>query len=176
LRRWVWVFPLLVLAEFAARPPLLDRALSPFDAAGAAVALLLWPALRWLPVSRYLVLFAFAALVTLVRLAPFAFIGLPEAFGWMPFKAMTGASIAVDVRTLCADGFLYGGLIWLLTVAGLRLGLATALTAALLLGLSVAQTFQPGPPGEITDAVIALAVDGVLALLREDGAEQSRAG
>jgi hypothetical protein len=114
--------------------------------------------------------------VVVVRVAPFDFVGLPHGFGWLPFQSLMNGSTAQLVRGIFSDAFLYGGLIWLLTVAGLRLGLATALTAALLLGLSVAQTFQPGPPGEITDAVIALAVGGVLALLREDGAEQSRAG
>ena len=168
LRRWVWLFPLLALVEFAVRGLLMDRALSPVDTAGAAVALVVWPALRWLPVSRYLVLFAFAALVIAVRLAPFVFVGLPGTFGWVPFSAMMGAPIAADVRTVCSDGFLYGGLIWLLTVAGVRLGVATVATAAMLLVLSVAQTWQPGAPGEITDAVIALAVGGVLALLQGD--------
>jgi len=82
------------------------------------------------------------------------------------------APLAMGVRRVFADGFLYGGLIWLLTLGGLRVGVATAITALMLLGLSVAQTWQPGPPGEITDALVALAIGGVVFLL-QDGTASS---
>jgi hypothetical protein len=169
-RRWFRVFPLLIVAESAVRLILVDRALSLTDTGGAAVALLVWPLLRWVPISRFILLIAFAALVIAVRLSPFQFVGLPGTFGWLPFKAMMNASLTDNLRSFFSAGFLYGGLIWLLTVSGLRVGAATALTAVMLLLISVAQTWQPGPPGEITDAVIALVVGAILALLQGDAA------
>jgi hypothetical protein len=170
LRRWVYWFPLLVLGEFAARMLLLGRPLTTTDTGGALLILVLWPVLRWLPVSRYVVLAAFAALVVVIRLAPFTFVGIPGAFGWLPFKALMDGSVASAVRAAFSDGFLYGGLIWLLTICGLGVGGATALTTAMLLMLSMAQTWQPDRHGEITEVLVVLAVGGVLALLQGDAA------
>ena len=169
-RRWPHLFPLLMLIESVVRLALAGRALTLTDVGGAVIALLVWPALRRVPASRFVLVAAFAALVVTVRLSPFVFVGLPGTFGWLPFKSMMAASMTDDLRTFFSDAFLYGGMIWPLTASGLRLGVATAVTATGLLFVSIAQTWQPGPPGEITDAVVAVMVGAVLALLEDDPA------
>jgi len=163
-RRWWLLFPVFMLCEFAARIFIGGLVLSPADIVGAVTALLAWLVLRELPLSRVLLAIAFAALVIVVRLAPFDFVGIPSGFGWLPFQSFMGGPLDADVHTFFADGFLYGGLIWLLTRAGLPVGIATAATALLLLGISVAQCWTTGTPGEITDALIAAAIGSLLYL------------
>lgn len=58
-------------------------------------------------------------------------------------------------------------MIWLLNRAGLRLPISTLLAAALLLATSLAECWLPGRSAEITDAVMALVLGGVFAVLRE---------
>ena len=169
-RRWFHFFPLLIIMESVVRLALAGRVLTLTDLGGAASALIIWPFLRRLPASRFVLVIAFAALIVVVRLSSFPFVGLPGTFGWLPFKSMMNATTTDNLRAFFSDGFLYGGMIWLLTTSGLGLGAATTLTATGLLCVSVAQTWQAGPPGEITDAVVAVMVGAVLALLRDDPA------
>lgn len=164
-RRWWLVFPVFMLGEFLARIFIANQALSSADTLGAVMALLAWLALRELPMSRALLAIAFAALVVVVRLAPFAFVGIPHDFGWLPFQGFSGDSLDVGVRTFFADGFLYGGLIWLLIRVGFPVGVATAATALLLLGVGVAQCWTTGAPGQVTDAVVAVVIGSLLYLL-----------
>jgi hypothetical protein len=164
-RRWWLVFPVFMLGEFLARVFIANQLLSPADTLGAVMALLVWLVLRELPMSRVLLAVGFAALVVVVRLAPFELVDIPHDFGWLPFHGFSGGSIDVGVRTFFADAFLYGGLIWLLIRVGFAVGVATAVTALLLLGVGVAQCWTTGAPGEVTDAVIAVVLGSLLYLL-----------
>ena len=64
--------------------------------------------------------------------------------------------------------FLYGAAIWLLTRAGLRLGTATLLIALTLFVTSQAERFLPGRSAEVTDAIMALLIGAIFALIRNE--------
>lgn len=166
--RWAQLFGLFVLGEFAGRVLIAGRELSQPDMLGAAVAFAVWLVLRHVAFGRLLLVAAFTALVVVARLAPFDFVGLPHGFGWLPFQSMINGSTAQWVRGIFSDAFLYGGLIWLLTRLRLTFAAATALTALLVLLIAAAQCWTSGPPGEITDAVIAALIGSLLYLLGGD--------
>ena len=63
-------------------------------------------------------------------------------------------------------GFLYGSLIWLLQKNGVPFFVATLAVAGLLLVTSLMEVHLPGRSAEITDAVMALFIGGVIALVR----------
>lgn len=166
--RWVLAFLLLAATEFIGRMMIIDRAAQLADLLGIAGALLLWIlVLRRTRQRLAIVTTAFIGMIVILRLAPFAFIPLPRAFGWMPFLSFMRGSIDVAVQAFCEKFFAYGGLIWLLCRSGLRLNLATVLTAALLFATSWAERYLPGRTAEITDAIMALAIGGAFGLLRQ---------
>jgi hypothetical protein len=110
--RTVRLFPILAGAIFAARVVIGGTALSSGDVAGACVAYVFWLLLfRRLP-ARHAIL---AALLAAMLVATHR--GGPHGWTWI---------------ALLERGFVYGGLIWLLTQAGLRLTLATGAVAVLL--------------------------------------------
>jgi hypothetical protein len=166
--RWAQFFALFVFGEFAGRVLIAGHALSQPDMLGAVVAFVLWLVLRHVVLGRLLLAVAFAALVVVVRLAPFDFVGLPHGFGWLPFQSLMTGSTGQLVRGIFSDAFLYGGLIWLLTRLRLSFAFATALTVTLLLLIAAAQSWTSGPAGEITDAVVAALIGSVLFLLGGD--------
>lgn len=175
-RSWWRLYPLFVLGEVAARVLVSDGIFLQSDAFGAVAAPILWLLLRQVPMSRLLLAVAFAALVAVVRLSPFDFMGIPNNFGWLPFQTLLAAPLATALRIVFRDAFLYGGLIWLLATAGLRLGGATAVTVLLLLGISFAQCWTTGAPGEITDALMAGLIGSVLYLMGGEELAERRAG
>ena len=156
-----------MFGEFAGRVLIAGHALSQPDMLGAVVTFVLWLVLRHVVLGRLLLAVAFAALVVVVRLAPFDFVGLPHGFGWLPFRSLMTGSTAQLVRGIFSDAFLYGGLIWLLTRLRLSFAFAT-LTVTLLLLIAAAQSWTSGPAGEITDAVVAALIGSVLFLLGGD--------
>ncbi|HTW27955.1 MAG TPA: VanZ family protein [Acetobacteraceae bacterium] len=164
-RRWLLLFPLLALAEFAARILIISTDLKLADIGGAAGAFLVWLVLHRLPGRHLLLAICLGALVVWLRLAPFHFEPVGRPFSWVPFGSMMHGSIGIAMQAFCEKATLYGGLIWLLHRAGTRLGTATAITAVLLLATSFAETHLPGRSAEITDAVMALALGGAFALL-----------
>jgi hypothetical protein len=107
--RTVRLFPLLAGAVFAARVVIGGAALSSGEVAGACVAYVFWLLLFRRAPARHAILAALLAALIVAGAAP-------PGWGWL----------AVVER-----GFLYGGLIWLLTQAGLRPTLAMAATAVL---------------------------------------------
>lgn len=166
--RLVLTFLLVATAEFVGRVMIIDRVAQLADLLGIAGALLLW--LLVLRRTRHrltIVTTAFIGMIIILRLAPFTFIPPPHAFGWVPFLSFMRGSIDVAVQAFCEKFFAYGGLIWLLCQRGLRLPVATTLTAALLFATSWAERYVPGRTAEITDAVMALVIGGAFLLLRQ---------
>jgi VanZ family protein len=162
-----WAFlALLIGAEFVGRILIIDATQRPADVVGAGLALVIW---RLLPREGgprvTIVTLAFASMIVVARLQPFTFSATPGAFGWVPFVSFLHGSTGVAIQAFCEKFFQYGGLIWLLRRAGLRIGLATALTAALLFATSWAEAWLPGRSAETTDAVMAVTIGGVFALL-----------
>ncbi|MEO8051664.1 MAG: hypothetical protein ABI833_14700 [Acidobacteriota bacterium] len=81
-----------------------------------------------------------------------------------------------DTRGSGAQAFLekaftYGTLVWLGVWSGMELGPVAFWATALVLALRVAQIYLPGRSAEISDAIITLALAGLMKLLHENPAE-----
>ncbi len=173
-RRALILLPLLIIAEFVGRILIIDAALQPADFLGAGLACVIWLLSRRAGQGRFVVVtVTFAGMIVVARLEPFAFCATLHAFGWVPFVAFMRGSIDVAIQAFCEKFFQYAGLIWLLRHLSLRIGHATALTAALLFAISSAETYVPGRSAEITDAAMALVIGGVLALLADRSSRPS---
>lgn len=153
---------------------IIDAVLSVAEIVGAAVALCLWSALRLSWRWRATLLAALlAAYIIVTRLEPFVFLPVSHAFGWVPFTSfLDGGSLEVNILSFFEKTFLYGSLMFLLTEAGLQLGVAALLVATCLFMTSWIETYLPGRSAEITDAVMALLIAAVFALLRRERPER----
>ena len=100
-----------------------------------------------------------------LRLEPFHFQGRTNDFGWIPFLSFMYGYIGVNTLSFLEKFFLYGGLIWLLRRCGIELRMAALGVTLLLLATSLAEIYLPGRSAEITDAVTALLVGGLIALV-----------
>jgi hypothetical protein len=109
----------------------------------------------------------FSAIVVAQRLEPFQFTAQSMPFGWIPFLSFMQGSIEIDVLAFLEKFFLYGGWIWLLMEAGVRRRAAAGLVAGILFATSVAEMYLPDRSAEVTDAVMALAIAGVFALMNK---------
>ena len=134
-----------------------------------ALAVLVWSALLWRWPQRGAVVAAlFAIYVALAALAPYHFLTTPRHFGLVPFVSFLGGSRQNGARTFLDKAFTYGTLVWLLVRAGWKLGRAAAAAVAWVLVLRIAQIYLPDRSAEITDAMLTLAMAGVMKLLREN--------
>ncbi len=137
----------------------------PAEIAGGAAAALIWGGLLWRVGARAKIAAAlFVALVILLALAPFHFLAIPRAFGWVPFRSFIEAGTPA-VRVFFEKAFLYGAMIWLLSRAGLSIGIAAVCGGVLVFGLRLLQVYLPGRSAEITDAVLLLMLAGMMKLI-----------
>ena len=136
------------------------------EISGAMLAVLLWSSLLFrLPLRGALVAACFVALVAEQALEPFIFQHPARAFGLIPFRSFIQAPIETALRVFLEKAFTYGALLWLIVRAGSPLGIATLASAALVLGLRLAQIYLPGRSAEITDVVMVLLLAGMMHLL-----------
>jgi VanZ family protein len=165
-RRSWWAFPLFVAGVLFAKILIIDATLSVAEILGGVLALVLWFALgasaRLRLTCAALLLGAY---VVAARLEPFHFLAQAGSFNWIPFFGLMEGSIEVDVLSFLEKFFLYGSLVWLFTQAGLRLRFAAIMIAAILLATSWAEIYLPGRSAEITDALMALLIGVVIALM-----------
>ena len=165
-RRFLLVFPLLCGAEFAGRVLIKGSVLKLDDIVSAGAAFLLWIVLlRHSPRKFAVLALVFATMIAIERLEPFRFAPTPRAFGLVPFASFMQGSNSIDIQAFCQKFYEYGGLIWLLTRAGLRLRASTLLTAALLLATSLAECWLPGRSAQIPDALMALTLGAAFSAL-----------
>jgi hypothetical protein len=144
---------------------IIDARLSLASVLGAASAYLLWfVLLRFIPGRVSLIAIAFAAAIMITRLLPFRLSPVGHGFEWVPFLALLRAPIDIGLPAMIEKFFLYGGLIWLLMRAGLRLWRATVAVALLLLFSSIVEMYMPGRDAGITDALLALLIGTLLRL------------
>ncbi|HEY2540894.1 MAG TPA: VanZ family protein [Stellaceae bacterium] len=165
--RRIWLyFPLFAVAVLVGKVMVVDAVLSMADIAGAASALV-WRGLLGISASvrTAVVALAFCSDVVAERLEPFQFGTIAGPFGWTPFWGFISGDPAIETLAFLQKFFLYGGAIWLLVNAGLRLAPATLLIAAMLFATSQAERFLPGRSAEVTDAVMALLIGGIFALI-----------
>lgn len=154
---WLW----LAMLCLPLRLLILERALAPGEVLGAALALLVWT----YPAEGTRVRAAagtLAAALLLRELAPFRFTPLPHPMSWLPFAAAFDAERLSAALVMLRKSFDYGALVWLLRASGLRYGAAGACVASSLLLAELAQCYLPGRQPEITDAVLAAILAGVL--------------
>jgi len=176
-RRWL-LFPLFIAAVLAAKVVIIGKVLSAAEIAGAAVALAVWLLLA-ISVSARIRAAAtallFSAYIVAERLEPFQFSAYGRAFGAIPFRSFLYGSIEVNITSFLEKAFIYGALIWLLDKSGLRSGVSTFLVAILLFATSWAETYLPGRSAEITDALMAVLIGTIIAVVKSP-TEGSRNG
>lgn len=145
---------------------IVDARLSLPNVVSAALAALLWfAAMRYMPGRIAVLAIAFSAVVMLERLSPFRLNPVGHGFEWVPFLDLLRAPIETGFLVMIDKFFLYGGLIWLLMKAGLRLWRATVAVALLLLFCSLVEMYLPGRSAGITDALLALLIGTLLRLM-----------
>jgi VanZ family protein len=104
--------------------------------------------------------------VVLTRVLPWRPAATLKAFQWIPFFGVLHGSLRLEVIAGFEKFYLYGALLLLLVKAGMRLRTAVVLECAVLLVTSLAQIFMVGRSAEITDALVALVMGVIYALLR----------
>src|SRR5207247_10521294 len=127
----------LLGVRIALRPLVIRRQLGPDEVVGALVALLLWKALRERARLR-VGLGALATVVVILELAPFEFSSTPAQFSWIPFQTAIETERQGMALALFRKAFDYGGLVWLLYLAGisyLRAGVLVGVFAGVLAGV-----------------------------------------
>jgi VanZ family protein len=167
--------PLFAAIVLSSKILIVSTTLSVAEVAGAVAAYLIWLAFHRRG-RGYLaiVIVLFSATIVAQRLEPFQFTTHSVPFGWIPFRAFMQGSIDVDVLSFLEKFFLYGGLIWLLGEAGLSRRAAAGIVAATLLATSIAETYLPHRSAEITDALMAILIAVIFALVtRGDAARVS---
>jgi len=93
----------------------------------AAIAFAVWLLLADSVSARIrvtLIAVLFSGHVIFERLAPFEFTTYGRAFGWIPFHSFLYGSIELNIVSFLEKAFLYGAMIWLLDMSGLRLGIS----------------------------------------------------
>jgi VanZ family protein len=166
-RAWL-LFPLFIGAVLGAKVLIVGNALNTAEIAGAGSALGAWLILAVSVDARFrvtVIALLLCAYVIIERLAPFQFTAQSRHFGLIPFLGFMYGSLEVNVMSFFEKAFLYGSLIWLLGKAGLRFGISTILVAIMLFAASWAETYLADRSAEITDAVMALLIGTMIALI-----------
>lgn len=126
-------------------------------------------AIAWfVPLRAGIVAPVLAVAVVVHGLAPFHFLASPHAFLWVPFQASFYSEWEAALTIMLGKVFTYGALLWLIRESGVRLVVATPLTAALLAGIEVIQKYLPGRSSEIVDPLIAVILGWVFWSLGEE--------
>jgi VanZ family protein len=173
---WLLFLPFIV-GVLAAKVVIVGKTLSAAEIAGAASALAVWVVLTLIASARMrltAIAVLFAGCVIAERLAPFQFTPHAREFGWIPFHSFLYGSLELNVVSFLEKAFLYGALIWLLHRSGLRLAVSTGLVATTLFLTSWAETYLPDRSAEITDALMALLIGAIIAVVKTPTADLRR--
>ena len=170
-RRSLRLFPVFALAVLFAKILIIGKFLSVAEILGAAVAFALWRMLIDRPERLRAAIIATLLCVYVIswRLEPFQFGDRARAFGWIPFLELMQGSVMVNAQSFLEKVFYYGALIWLITMAGVRLRTAAVCVALVLFATSLAELHLPGRSAGATDAIIALLIGMIVGLLRPAG-------
>ncbi|HTT81653.1 MAG TPA: VanZ family protein [Stellaceae bacterium] len=168
---------LFMALVFAAKVAIIRLIVTPAEAIGAAITLMLWIAVGHRPRLAALLTAAVLCISIVVgRLQPFDFLTEARPFGWLPFRSFLYGSLSVNIMSMLEKLFLYGSLVWLAAEALLPLWLATLSVALLLLATSVAETYLPGRSAEITDALMVVMIGLVISAFRHQTPRSSPPG
>jgi glycopeptide antibiotics resistance protein len=166
-RRSRFLYVLLAGGVLSAKILIISTIITLNEVAGAAAGYLIWlPILGLNPRSRaLLVVIPLFIYVVLWRLEPFQFGAATRSFNWIPFLSFINGSTDVNVASFLEKVFYYGSLVWLTTAAGIRLRTSAVIVAVLVLITSGLEIYLPRRSAEISDAVIALVVASLMALV-----------
>jgi len=175
-QRPVWFLLMATVGFFAAKILIVSQILFLPDILGAMTALFLACLLfqEFRAASTFVVAALLLAEVVLGRILPWQFSTTWKAFQWVPFFGFLHGSLQVDVISFCQKFYLYGAVLLLLTQSGIRLRAAVALECGILLITSLLQMFMVRRSAEVTDALLALALGVIYALLRRQYPEEPR--
>ena len=162
VRRLLAISVLLIPAQFfmVDRQPVFAELLGAVG--GAALFALLW---RQRNTYQKPLAWAFLGLLVFRGCAPFTFVPAAEPFWWIPFQGFLSMDWQAGVQSIAEKFFWYGTAIWLMLATGMRVVVATAMVAAILLVIEVMQTHLPGRTAEITDPLLAIFGGFVLATM-----------
>ena len=164
-RGWL-LFPLFIGFVLVAKVAMVDTVLTMAEVVGAGLAVGLWGVLALDSRLRNIVIaLLFGGYVIAERLEPFQFVAPGRSFGWVPFLGFMAGSLELAVLSFLQKFFLFGSSIWLAAKAGLQLRSSIIVTAAILFATSYADAYLPNRTAEITDAVMALLIGAVFALV-----------
>lgn len=142
-------------------------------AAGAALFAVFWPQRKAHGNAyRKITAWAFLSVIIVRGLAPFQFSAAAVPFSWIPFSGFLNMNWQTGVQVIAEKFFWYGTAIWLMRASGMRARSATALVAAVLLGIEIAQTHLPGHIAEITDPLWAIFTSCAIYILARDARSQ----
>jgi VanZ family protein len=161
------LIPGIVAGTFAAKIMIVTKVLTVAEILGAILAFSLWiVVLRASTRVRFAAAAVLlAALVVAERLQPFYFSPFENHFGWIPFLSLMEGSLEVNIQSFLEKFFLYGSLMWLLTMSCMRLSGAAILVSATLFATSMVEIYLPNRSAEITDAVMALLIAAMFGLI-----------
>lgn len=152
-------FALVILLCFGLEVLIVSNAVSVSNVAGAFLAVVLWGVvfsrIKYAPA-----LLAGMMIVVLVAsgFAPYELASSRQVFRFIPFYGFLGGSMMVNTSSLLEKFFLYGSLIWLLQLSGIRLWVATLITASVTLFIEVGQIFLVDHLAEITDPLLVVVI------------------
>jgi len=134
--------------------------------AGAACFALFWP-MRKTHRNVYwkITAWAFLGVIVFRGLAPFQLSPVANPFEWIPFSGFLNMNWQSGIQVIAEKFFWYGTAIWLMRRSGMRAVNATALVAAVLLGIELAQTRLTGHVAEITDPLWAIFTSAAMVVL-----------
>lgn len=162
-----WLMVPAILFVLGAQIVIMNNRIGSAELVGAAIAVPCWLLVSHLdrrPQACVLAM-ALAGLVAAERLLPFDWLAVPHSFGWIPFQSFLHGSMALNTQSFLEKFFLYGSLVWLLTRATARPGVAGGLVALMLFATSLLQTHLPNRSAELTDALLAVIITGLFALI-----------
>jgi VanZ family protein len=168
-RRWMAISVVLIPAQVF----IVDRQPVAAAFAGAIAGVLiftfLWP-LRKTHCGAYrkITAWAFLAVIVFRGLAPFHFSAVAVPFEWIPFSGFLNMNWQSGIQVIAEKFFWYGTAIWLMRRSGMRSVPATALIAAVLLGIELTQTHLPGHVAEITDPLWAIFTSAAMVAIARD--------
>lgn len=157
---------LLVIPAVLCGRVLIDEAsLSASEAAGGALAALLW--VVWLARSRARTSWIcglFVLNVLVQGLNPFHFSRPGHGYVWIPFYGFLAGEPQIAVPSFFEKAFVYGTLLWLLGRSGCSRCAAAAIGGALVMAISLLHVYMPERTAEVTDLVLLLSMALVLRL------------
>lgn len=152
-------FALAILLCFFLEIIIVSNAVSVSNVAGAFLAVALWGGVfSRIKHAPALLAVMMVAVLIVSGFAPYEIAGSPQVFRFIPFYGFLGGSMMVNTSSLLEKFFLYGSLIWLLQLSGVRLWVATFITASVTLFIEVGQIFMVDHLAEITDPLLVIVI------------------